>query len=223
MFAGTAGLAAVLAAGPAHADAGVNWDAIAKCESGGDWHRNSGNGYHGGLQFAPGTWRSNGGTQYASRADLASREQQIAVAERLRRNRGLHPWPTCGVRGGSASVPADRAPRSGASRGHPRTAPPNHRPPNHRPPTHRPPTRGGQTGRVVTATPAGAYLVRPGDSLSSIVERMRMPGGWAELYRLNADLIGADPGLIFAGQRLVVGGAPPSTDRCCGRTARTPL
>ncbi len=59
----------------------TSWDAIAACESGGDWHINTGNGYYGGLQFAQETWEGGGGLSYAPRADLATREQQIAVAE----------------------------------------------------------------------------------------------------------------------------------------------
>jgi len=74
---------------------GVNWDAIAECESGGDWHINTGNGYYGGLQFAQSTWEANGGLAYAPRADLATREQQIAVASRL----SLSAWPHCGAYG----------------------------------------------------------------------------------------------------------------------------
>jgi hypothetical protein len=85
---------------PAGGDGGVNWDAIAQCESGGDWHINTGNGYYGGLQFAQGSWEGAGGTQYASRADLASREQQIATAMVLSDGgRNLGHWPTCGSRG----------------------------------------------------------------------------------------------------------------------------
>jgi resuscitation-promoting factor RpfB len=68
------------------------WDRIAQCESGGNWAINTGNGYYGGLQFAGGTWLSNGGAKYAARADLASREQQIAVANTLYAARGLQPW-----------------------------------------------------------------------------------------------------------------------------------
>jgi uncharacterized protein YabE (DUF348 family) len=75
---------------------GLNWDAVANCESGGDWHINTGNGFYGGLQFDDSTWLANGGGQYASRADLASREQQIAVANRLYAARGSSPWPVCG-------------------------------------------------------------------------------------------------------------------------------
>ncbi|MEO9137444.1 MAG: transglycosylase family protein [Jatrophihabitans sp.] len=77
---------------------GLNWDAMAQCESGGDWHINTGNGFYGGVQFDSGTWLSNGGGQYAPRADLASREQQIAVATRLYNARGSSPWPVCGAR-----------------------------------------------------------------------------------------------------------------------------
>ena len=62
---------------------GVNWDGIANCESTNNWSINTGNGYYGGLQFDISTWNSAGGSAYASRPDLASREQQIAVAENL--------------------------------------------------------------------------------------------------------------------------------------------
>jgi len=77
---------------------GLNWDAVAQCESGGNWHINTGNGFYGGLQFDYGTWLSNGGGAYAQRADLATREQQIAVANRLYAARGSSPWPVCGKR-----------------------------------------------------------------------------------------------------------------------------
>ena len=76
---------AVVAAAPAPAasTSGLNWDAVAACESGGNWAINTGNGYYGGLQFNISTWMSNGGGAYAPRADLATREQQIAIATKL--------------------------------------------------------------------------------------------------------------------------------------------
>jgi len=77
----------------------VNWDAIAACESGNNWSINTGNGYYGGLQFDNGTWLSNGGGEYAPRADLATKDQQIAVAERVYAARGLSPW-ACGYAAG---------------------------------------------------------------------------------------------------------------------------
>jgi LysM repeat protein len=71
---------------------GTNWDAIAACESGGNWAINTGNGYYGGLQFTQQTWAGAGGLAYAPRADLATPAQQIAVASTL----GLNNWPVCG-------------------------------------------------------------------------------------------------------------------------------
>jgi uncharacterized protein YabE (DUF348 family) len=81
---------------PAVSSNGLNWDAVANCESGGNWHINTGNGFYGGLQFDYSTWLANGGGAYASRADLATREEQIAVATRLYNARGSSPWPVCG-------------------------------------------------------------------------------------------------------------------------------
>lgn len=75
----------------------VNWDLMASCESGGNWQANTGNGYYGGLQFDLSSWRSAGGTSFAPRPDLASREQQITTAERWRsmHPKGMGAWPTC--------------------------------------------------------------------------------------------------------------------------------
>jgi hypothetical protein len=71
------------------------WDRIAQCESGQNWHINTGNGYYGGLQFNYATWLEYGGADYGQRADLTSREEQITVANRLYAKRGLQPW-SCG-------------------------------------------------------------------------------------------------------------------------------
>ena len=71
------------------------WDQLAACEAGGNWSINTGNGYSGGLQFAPGTWTGNGGGAYAPTAAQATREQQIAVAENIRAKSGFNPWPAC--------------------------------------------------------------------------------------------------------------------------------
>ena len=84
-----------LATGTANADS-VNWDAVAQCESGGNWGTATGNGYYGGLQFTIGTWHANGG-QGSPRQ--ASREEQIRVAENVLRTQGMHAWPVCGRRG----------------------------------------------------------------------------------------------------------------------------
>ncbi|MBB3115754.1 resuscitation-promoting factor [Corynebacterium bovis] len=82
------------AAAPAVADGGV-WDSIAQCESGGNWAINTGNGFNGGLQFTPSTWAAFGGTAYAPQAYMATREQQIAVAEKVQAAQGWGAWPAC--------------------------------------------------------------------------------------------------------------------------------
>lgn len=91
-------------AGQAGAATDGEWDKVAACESGGNWAINTGNGYQGGLQFAPGTWRSHGGAEYAPAAHLATKEQQIAVAERVLGSQGRGAWPVCG-RGLSGATP----------------------------------------------------------------------------------------------------------------------
>jgi resuscitation-promoting factor RpfB len=80
---------------------GEIWDAISRCEAGGNWAINSGNGYYGGVQFDQSTWERNGGTRFAPRADLASREEQIAVAEVTRARQGWGAWPVCSGRAGA--------------------------------------------------------------------------------------------------------------------------
>ncbi len=92
--------ALALGSGTAAADTKVNWDAIAQCESGGNWAINTGNGYYGGLQFSPATWKSNGGTGMPHQA---SRSEQIRVAENVLRTQGIGAWPTCGKKAGTPS------------------------------------------------------------------------------------------------------------------------
>jgi resuscitation-promoting factor RpfB len=77
---------------------GAAWDALAACESGGNWAINTGNGFYGGPQFDQGTWQRSGGLRYAPRADLATREEQIAIAEVTRARQGRGAWPVCGSR-----------------------------------------------------------------------------------------------------------------------------
>ena len=106
-----AGAAALGLAGSASAAPDSTWDSVAQCESSGNWAINTGNGYYGGLQFTESTWNAYGGQQYASRADLASREEQIAVAEQTLAGQGWGAW-ACAYAGGgegstSRSVAAD--------------------------------------------------------------------------------------------------------------------
>ncbi|MFR9780554.1 transglycosylase family protein [Micromonospora sp. MS34] len=183
------GAAAILGpAAPASASS-VNWDAIAQCESSGNWHINTGNGYYGGLQFSQSTWKGYGGQKYAARADLASRSEQIAIAEKVLDGQGIGAWPVCGKKGGSTKhyssgskkspkkVTKDRSPRGDKSVTHSR--------------------------RSTTSTGgAGSYVVKPGDTLSEIAEAHHVAGGWHALYERNKRVVGDNPGLIFPGQKL---------------------
>lgn len=114
-----AGFYGLLAAqGVANAATEAEWDQTAQCESGGNWAINTGNGYYGGVQFSQSSWEAAGGTQYAPRADLATKDQQIRTAENLKAMQGKGAWPSCGVglsdtpyQGGSAqSAPAPAHP-----------------------------------------------------------------------------------------------------------------
>jgi nucleoid-associated protein YgaU len=98
-----AGAAALGFAGSASAAPDSTWDAVAQCESTNNWSINTGNGYYGGLQFSQSTWNAYGGQDYAARADLASREQQIAVAESTLAGQGWGAWACAGAGGQEAS------------------------------------------------------------------------------------------------------------------------
>lgn len=91
-FAPVVGLAT---AGPAAAAPTRVWDRVAKCESGGDWRADTGNGYYGGLQFDDGTWDSFGGEHFAHKASRASKREQIHVAQRVLHAQGWDAWPAC--------------------------------------------------------------------------------------------------------------------------------
>ncbi|AYJ48567.1 transglycosylase family protein [Rhodococcus sp. P1Y] len=103
---GTAGIAFT---GTANAAPDSDWDRLAQCEAGGNWGINTGNGFQGGLQFSPSTWNSHGGGQYAASANQASREEQIAVAEKVLASQGWGAWPSCSSSLGLSSSPSERS------------------------------------------------------------------------------------------------------------------
>jgi hypothetical protein len=191
-----------VAEAPAAVGQGVDWDKVASCESGGRWHANTGNGYYGGLQFNQATWKANGGTAYAARADLASREQQIAVAEHLAARRGLAPWPVCGARAGHSTgahhtVPAPRPAQQPAVR----------KPAASQPPADQSAAADEQDTATTTDTGPGpaeaaTVVVQDGDTLDAIAQAQQVAGGWAALYEANHDTIGDNPDLILPGQAL---------------------
>ncbi|MBE8476613.1 LysM peptidoglycan-binding domain-containing protein [Streptomyces justiciae] len=165
----------------AAADDGV-WDRIARCESGGNWHINTGNGYYGGLQFSAGTWRAYGGTAYAATADRATKAQQIAIATKVQRAQGWGAWPTCSARAGAqGSAPSVSSGSSGTS------SKPSKTPARSQSHTNRGASRGDHT-------------VRAGETLSTIAARHGTT--WQRIYAANKAVIGGDPDLIVPGQRL---------------------
>jgi resuscitation-promoting factor RpfA len=196
------GAAAILGpAAPASA-ASVNWDAIAQCESGGNWHINTGNGYYGGLQFSKSTWNGYGGQKYASRADLASRSEQIAIAEKVLDGQGIGAWPVCGKKGGSTKHYSSRSDsgttkKSRSDSGSTSKAGSSKRSSR----GDQPATRSSRRTAPATGG-SGSYVVKPGDTLSMIADVRDLAGGWHALYERNKRVVGADPGLIFPGQRL---------------------
>ncbi|MET7620227.1 transglycosylase family protein [Streptomyces sp. NPDC005408] len=182
------------------ADTGV-WDRIAACESGGNWHINTGNGYYGGLQFSAGTWRAYGGGAYASTADRASKGQQIAVAARVQRAQGWGAWPTCAARAGAYGK-APAAPKSASHKPASRkSAAPKSSAPKSFVPAKAPERRA--SGHTDRGSARGVdYTVRRGDTLSGIAAAHGTD--WRALYAANKAVIGGDPNLIVPGQKLVL-------------------
>ncbi|AWB83614.1 resuscitation-promoting factor Rpf1 domain-containing protein [Corynebacterium liangguodongii] len=124
-LAGTAAAAALsgIAAPAAQAAPDSDWDRLAQCEAGGNWQINTGNGYHGGLQFSPSTWRAYGGEQFAPYAYQATREEQIIVAERTLAAQGWGAWPACSASLGLNSAPTNRDAQPAAPAPAPEPAP----------------------------------------------------------------------------------------------------
>ncbi|MEU4151878.1 transglycosylase family protein [Streptomyces sp. NPDC026659] len=188
------------------ADNGV-WDRIAQCESGGNWHINTGNGYYGGLQFSAGTWRAYGGAAYAPTADQASRSAQIAVATKVQSAQGWGAWPVCSARAGASGAAPAAASRGAATKsgatsksGATRSgATAKRTPAQPQKPAKAPERPVEHTGRSATR---GAYTVRAGDTLSTIAARHDTT--WQRVFAANEKVIGSDPNLIVPGQRLAL-------------------
>lgn len=117
------GAAAAIMAPNAAAAPDSDWDRLAQCESGGNWAINTGNGYHGGLQFNAQTWQAYGGGEFAPTANLATREQQIVVAERTLAQQGWGAWPACSASLGLNSAPTPRDASAAAAPAEEKAAP----------------------------------------------------------------------------------------------------
>ncbi|WAZ22223.1 LysM peptidoglycan-binding domain-containing protein [Streptomyces cinnabarinus] len=204
---GAAVAAPLMAAGSASAATASEWDAVAQCESGGDWSINTGNGYYGGLQFSASTWAAYGGTQYASTADQASKSQQIEIAEKVLAGQGKGAWPSCGVGLSSATY-------TGGSTGSGTTSNTETRSTEEQTAsrsTERPAQKAdkAEKAKKTVTTPTGKkvkkgdgeYKVVKGDTLSTIAEEHDVKGGWEKLFKLNKGIV-EDADLIYPGQQL---------------------
>ena len=179
---------------PAEAAASV-WDKLAQCESGGNWEINTGNGYYGGVQFSARTWKAYGGASYASRANLATKVEQIAIARRVLAGQGPRAWPVCGRRAGltKSNGKADRYATPATNPGATAT-------------TGAPVVKKKAVAvqpAVVTAPSGKTIKVKRGDTLRKIATRYHVVGGWKGLWKLNSKTV-KNPNVIFVGQVLKI-------------------
>jgi hypothetical protein len=185
------GLSAV-AATPASAKGNV-WDRVAKCESGGNWKINTGNGYYGGLQFSSSTWRGFGGRKYASNAHKATKAEQIAIARRTLAGQGPRAWACAGRAGltranGKASKNATPSSNPGASKSTKKSAA----------------KKPAQRAATYTRPASGKTVkVKRGDTLAKIAKRNKVKGGWKGLWKLNKSKV-KNPNAIRVGQVLKI-------------------
>jgi nucleoid-associated protein YgaU len=176
------------------------WDALAQCESGGNWATNTGNGFSGGLQFTQQTWAAYGGT---GSPESASRAQQIAVAEKVQAGQGWGAWPACaaklGLSGGATAAAPQIQPQSAPVQAAPVQAAPVQTAPVAQAPVAEAPTQARHAATVPLS--GETYTVQEGDPLSKIADKLGVQGGWQHLADANADTI-TDPDLVFVGQVL---------------------
>lgn len=206
------GVGITASAGAANAAPASTWDALAQCESGGNWGISTGNGFSGGLQFTPSTWAGFGGQ--GSPQD-ASRAEQIAVAERVLDGQGWGAWPACsaklGLTAGANPTPIPAAPAPAPVQVQSQQvqvqAPVAQAPVVQAPVAQAPVVQAPVVeAPAAPAAPAvqlsgDTYTIQSGDTLSIIAEKLGVEGGWQALYQANADtLIHAD--LIFTGDVL---------------------
>ncbi len=230
VIAGSGVVLPLIGATAASAASVSTWDAVAQCESSGNWSINTGNGYYGGLQFSASTWDAYGGQQYAATANLATQGQQIAVAEKVLASQGPGAWPVCGPQAGltQGGAPANVSTASGSSSSSNSNSNSNSNTSSSTgshsgsvsgsavlhssstgATTHSAPSSAARTGSTASrahhATGTGNYTVAAGDTLSGIAASHHLGGGWESLYQENRSTVGGNPDLIFPGQRLNVG------------------
>jgi LysM repeat protein len=213
-------VAGLVTATTASAASVSTWDAVAQCESGGNWSINTGNGYYGGLQFSASTWAAYGGTQYAPTANEASQGQQIAIAEKVLASQGPGAWPVCGPKAGlSAGGPAaavNTSSNSSASSSGSGSSDSGSSYSSSSSSSSRSSASAQSSAPVQQSTPVQqsapattghtsghTYTVKAGDTLSAIATAHGV--NWQKLYAENESVIGSDANLILPGQVLSLG------------------
>ncbi|MFG3227493.1 transglycosylase family protein [Kitasatospora sp. NPDC048194] len=206
-----------LTTGTANAASVATWDKVAQCESGGNWSINTGNGFYGGLQFTSSTWAAFGGTSYAPQANLATKDQQIAVAEKVLASQGPGAWPVCSVQAGLTKGGAPAAvDTSAGTAAKPAAKPAQSQAPAAKPaqpaapaPSQAQPSddsaKGSWAQKRQAHAQSGDYTVVAGDWLSSIADKHKVQGGWQRLYELNRSTLTDGPDTIYPGQHLTFG------------------
>jgi LysM repeat protein len=180
-----------LAVGTANAAPGLDWDALAQCEASGNWAANTGNGYYGGLQFTQQTWNAYGGQGNPANA---SREQQIAVAERVLAGQGPQAWPACTAKLGAYTGQARKTAPAPAQQ---RKAQPQPQQRQAAAPVAPVAVAGSKSN------PNGNYEIKPGDTLSKIAEANKVEGGYQAIVEKNKDFL-TNPDLIFPGDKILI-------------------
>ncbi|MGW7247502.1 transglycosylase family protein [Streptomyces decoyicus] len=199
-IAGAAVAVPLMGATSASAASVATWDKVAQCESGGNWSINTGNGYYGGLQFSNSSWAAAGGTQYAARADLASKSQQIAAAEKLLAIQGPGAWSCAGAGNLTSGGPAADVDTSGSAQT--KSAPQQDQSKTEAKKAPAAPEQHASRSTERKSMGHGNYTVKAGDTLAKIAKAHG--SDWKSVYKANKSVIGGNPNLIFPGQKLNV-------------------
>lgn len=179
------------------AHAATNWDAIAACESSGNWNTNTGNGYGGGLQFTDSTWKAYGGS---GQPENASRSEQIQVAEKVKAGQGMGAWPVCSKKAGqTSSSPSSGSSSSSSSDGSSTASSAKPAATSPVEPTAGSTDTSSSSSKPSASTGGGSYTVASGDTLSGIASRKGVSDGASGLAERNGI---ADPDVISVGRTL---------------------
>jgi len=222
----------LMVAGTASAASTSTWDAVAQCESSGNWSIADGNGFYGGLQFTQSTWDAYGGDAYASSANLATPDQQIAIAENVLASQGPGAWPVCGPEAGltqgsgsptlntsgssnnsgssnsssSAASTGSSSSSDNSSTSNSGSSSSNSSSSNSGSSTSAPATTAPAASAPATTSTStgGTYTVVSGDTLSGIAQKEGI-SNWHTLYNENTSVVGGNANLIFPGEVLHLG------------------